>query len=82
MVGNKKHQLWAWCRGLVTKVPHPERTGIPYDGHRFPSSSLLVAWESNGGRSKALGPRTRVGDQEEAPAFRSAQLRPLQSLGE
>ena len=49
---------------------------------RVPSSSLLVAWESSGGWPKALGPFACVGDPEEAPGSRSAQLRPLQSLGE
>ena len=28
---------------------------------------MLVAWESNQGRPKALGPCTRVGDPEEDP---------------
>ena len=36
---------------------------------RFPSSSLPVAWESSGGRPKALGTCTHVGDPEEAPGF-------------
>ena len=34
---------------------------------RFPSSSLLVAWESSQGQPKALGPYTWLGDLEEAP---------------
>ena len=32
----------------------------------FSSSSLPVAWESSGGRPKALGPCTRVGDLDKA----------------
>ena len=35
----------------------------------FPSSSLPVAWESNQGRPKALGPCTLMRDPEEVPGF-------------
>ena len=48
----------------------------------FPSSSLPVAQESSGGRPKALGPCTHLGDLEEAPSFGPAYHRPLCSLGE
>ena len=34
---------------------------------RFPSTSLLVVWESSQGQPKALGPCTHMGDLEEVP---------------
>ena len=53
--------------------PHFTNTRISYRGHfmswlpHFPSSSLLVAWESSRGRPIALGPCVCVADPEEAP---------------
>ena len=67
--------LRAWRDGTVVKVLALNVSGshvgaISNPGSPcFPSSSLLVAWDSSRGQPKALGPCTRVGDPEEAPGF-------------
>ena len=78
---------WAWRGGAVVKVlalhaQDPLWAPVLSRQPRFPSSSLPVARESSPGLPKALGPCTRVGDPEEAPGFRLAQLRPLWPPGE
>ena len=58
-----------WLNWLILhlQVPASHLNADSFQLLRFPSSSLRVAWENSGGRPKALGPCTPVGDLEDFP---------------
>lgn len=75
-----KNFAWTWCDGLTGWSSLPAITRIPYASQfmfrllHFLSRSLLMALESCWGWLKSLVLWIHVGDMQEPPGLRSAQL--------